>query len=143
VIFIDDSNGSGGVYPPTDVTIRVGQTVLVFPVNDPSGGQPFSVSFSDLGLYGDTLELTLADHSSSRWMMLSEVEFYGGLRLGDLNCDGTVDGFDIQPFVLALTDPAAYAAAYPQCSMMSGDVNGDGSVDGFDIQPFVELLTGG
>ena len=66
-------------------------------------------------------------------------ERYG---LGDLNCDGTVDGFDIQPFVLALTDPAAYQSAYPDCDWLLADINGDGSVDGFDIQPFVQLLTG-
>ena len=62
---------------------------------------------------------------------------------GDLNCDGLVDGFDIQPFVLALTDPGQYAGQYPDCNYLLGDINGDGSVDGFDIQPFVELLTGG
>jgi len=62
---------------------------------------------------------------------------------GDLNCDGVVDGFDIQPFVLALIDPAAYAAAYPSCYWMYADCNGDGAVDGFDVQPFVALLAGG
>jgi len=67
----------------------------------------------------------------------------GGTPRGDLNCDGTVDGFDIQPFVLALTDPDEYVNQYPNCDVMNADCNGDGSVDGFDIQPFVELLTGG
>jgi hypothetical protein len=60
---------------------------------------------------------------------------------GDLNCDGTVDFADINPFVLALTDPAAYAAAFPNCAIASGDINGDGSVDFGDINPFVALLT--
>jgi len=63
-------------------------------------------------------------------------------QLGDLNCDGSVDGFDIQPFVLALTNPDAYAAAYPTCDILNGDCNDDGAVDGFDIQCFVELITG-
>jgi len=62
--------------------------------------------------------------------------------LGDLNCDGAVDGFDIQPFVLALTDPAGYAAQYPDCNRLLADCNGDGVVDGYDIQPFVGLLVG-
>jgi len=62
---------------------------------------------------------------------------------GDLNCDGAADGFDIQPFVLALTDPDAYELAYPDCNIMNADCNGDGAVDGFDIQPFVAILTGG
>jgi hypothetical protein len=62
--------------------------------------------------------------------------------LGDMNCDGVVNGFDIDPFVQALTDPAAYAKAYPDCDRLLADINGDGNVDGFDIDPFVELLTG-
>jgi hypothetical protein len=63
--------------------------------------------------------------------------------LGDLNCDGSVNAFDIDPFVLALTDPAGYAAAWPDCDIMLADINGDGEVNAFDIDPFVELLTGG
>jgi len=64
-----------------------------------------------------------------------------GLR-GDLNCDCNVDGFDIQAFVLALTDAAAYYAAQPDCNRGLADVNSDGVIDGFDIAPFVQLLTG-
>ncbi|MBL8878096.1 MAG: hypothetical protein JNG88_03160 [Phycisphaerales bacterium] len=66
-----------------------------------------------------------------------------GNMLGDMNCDGTVNNFDIDAFVLALTDPAAYAATYPTCNIMNGDVNGDGLLNNFDIDPFVALLTGG
>ena len=42
-----------------------------------------------------------------------------------------------------LTDPAAYAAAWPDCDVMLADIDGDGDVDAFDIDPFVELLVGG
>ncbi len=63
------------------------------------------------------------------------------LVTGDLNCDGAVNAFDIDPFVLALTDPAAYAAAFATCGVMAADVNGDGVVNAFDIDPFVALLT--
>jgi YVTN family beta-propeller protein len=70
-----------------------------------------------------------------------DVVRFGGLP-GDLNCDGVVNGFDIDPFVLALADPAAYAAAYPDCDRLLADINGDGVVNGFDIDPFVLLLTG-
>jgi subtilisin family serine protease len=63
-------------------------------------------------------------------------------RRGDLNCDGAVNSFDIDPFVLALTDPAAYQAAYPNCNIMNADVNQDGVVNSFDIDPFVNALTG-
>jgi photosystem II stability/assembly factor-like uncharacterized protein len=61
---------------------------------------------------------------------------------GDLNCDGAVNGYDIDPFVLALTDPEAYAAQLPDCDYMLADVNGDGAVNGYDIDPFVGVLTG-
>jgi hypothetical protein len=60
---------------------------------------------------------------------------------GDMNCDGTVDNFDISPFVLALTNPTGYAEAYPDCNILNGDTNGDGEMNNFDIGPFVNLLT--
>ncbi|MEW6249134.1 MAG: M14 family zinc carboxypeptidase [Planctomycetota bacterium] len=59
---------------------------------------------------------------------------------GDLNCDGHINFDDINPFVLALSDPAGYAVAYPNCNIMNGDINGDGRVDFDDINPFVALL---
>ena len=61
--------------------------------------------------------------------------------LGDMNCDGAVNFGDINPFVLALTNPAGYAAAFPDCNIMNGDINQDGYVDFGDINPFVSLLT--
>jgi len=70
-------------------------------------------------------------------------------RPGDLNCDGEVNVFDIDPFVLALTSAfdeppfAGYLAAYPDCDPLLADVNGDGLVNVFDIDPFVMILTGG
>ncbi|MEW6249055.1 MAG: hypothetical protein AB1716_00275 [Planctomycetota bacterium] len=60
---------------------------------------------------------------------------------GDLNCDGAVNFDDINPFVLALSDPAGYAVAYPNCNILNGDCNGDGVVNFDDINPFVALLT--
>ncbi|MEW6198522.1 MAG: hypothetical protein AB1601_07670 [Planctomycetota bacterium] len=60
---------------------------------------------------------------------------------GDLNCDRAVDFGDINPFVLALTNPAAYAQAYPNCRLELADINGDGFVNFGDINPFVRLLT--
>jgi hypothetical protein len=60
--------------------------------------------------------------------------------IGDVNCDGQVNAFDIDPFVLALTDTAGYAAAYPDCDISTADINGDGEVDAFDIDPFVDCI---
>jgi len=64
-----------------------------------------------------------------------------GLMPGDMNCDGIVNAFDIDPFVLAITDADAYAAVHPDCNIYAGDVNEDGSINAFDIDPFVLLLT--
>lgn len=58
----------------------------------------------------------------------------------DTNCDGLINNFDIDPFVLAISDPAAYAAAYPDCPLSQADVNGDTLVNNFDIDPFVACL---
>ncbi len=65
------------------------------------------------------------------------------VKVGDLNCDGTVSFADINAFVLAVTDLPTWQATYPGCPVANGDINGDGSVDFGDINPFVTLLTGG
>ncbi len=71
------------------------------------------------------------------------LDYCGAPLPADLNCDGVVNVFDIDPFVLALVDPAGYAAAFPDCDILAADCNHDGVVNGFDIDPFVELLAGG
>jgi len=61
---------------------------------------------------------------------------------GDLNCDGVLNTGDIPAFVLALVDPAGYAAAYPGCDPLQGDFNDSGGLDGLDVQGFVNALLG-
>ena len=76
----------------------------------------------------------------------SVVLFYGQappLHFGDMNCDGAVDFADINPFVLALTDPQVYQQQFPDCDYMNADINQDLLIDFGDINPFVALLTGG
>lgn len=60
---------------------------------------------------------------------------------GDLNCDGLINAFDIDPFVMALTDPSGYIHAYPGCDILRADCNGDNTLSPFDIDPFIVLLT--
>lgn len=62
---------------------------------------------------------------------------------GDVNCDGTVNFGDINPFVLLLSNPAQWQQNYVECRMLNGDINSDGSVDFGDINPFVSCLTTG
>jgi hypothetical protein len=62
--------------------------------------------------------------------------------LGDANCDGVADFKDINPFVLALSDPAGYLQRFPYCRVLQCDCNTDGVVDFKDINPFVAILSG-
>jgi hypothetical protein len=62
---------------------------------------------------------------------------------GDMNCDGSVDFNDIDPFVTALISRDEYMERYPGCDWLNGDINEDGSVDFADIDGFVECLVNG
>lgn len=59
---------------------------------------------------------------------------------GDSNCDGFINFFDIDPFVLAVFDADGYAAAFPECPRLSADLNVDFRVNFFDIDAFVDCL---
>ncbi|MBL8881022.1 MAG: hypothetical protein JNG88_18050 [Phycisphaerales bacterium] len=64
-----------------------------------------------------------------------------GFPRGDANCDGLVNNFDIDAFVLALSNVDQYAATYAACNWLCNlDINRDGAVNNFDIDPFVMLL---
>jgi hypothetical protein len=54
---------------------------------------------------------------------------------GDVNCDGVVNFFDIDPFVTVLG-----GGTIPGCPPEAADVDGDGDVDFFDIDPFIGRL---
>jgi hypothetical protein len=90
----------------------------------PVPGGTFEVEFSALGL------------------LLKNFTSTASFILGDMNNDNAVNNQDIAPFVLLLTNPDGYAAAYPNCDPLAGDVNGDGVINNQDIAPFVALLTG-
>ncbi len=59
---------------------------------------------------------------------------------GDVNCDFSIDFFDIDPFLTALFMPETYPTLYPDCNIMRADANADGGVDFFDIDAFVALI---
>lgn len=63
--------------------------------------------------------------------------------LGDLNCDGRLDYFDIDPLVTSLVNLDAYLAIYPGCDPTVADIDLDGAVTLFDIEPFLDLLFAG
>ena len=101
-----------------------------------------------IGYTGDFLiSADIVVHSQLRQLQVDTINVAEAFPItpirGDLNCDGALDAFDIDPFVVALTDPDAYAAAYPDCDIIFADCNMDGQVDAFDIDSFVALLMGG
>lgn len=64
-----------------------------------------------------------------------------GVRLADMNCDGSVGAAEIDAFSLALSDLETDAATYPGChGDWAGDVNQDGAFDGGDIDAFFACL---
>lgn len=92
--------------------------------------------------YGMTMRV-LASGDSDGWLAVPGDDWTSvpvTPVLGDMNCDGTVSFADINPFVLALTNPAAYQAAFPACSLLNADINGDGTLDFGDINPYVALF---
>lgn len=60
----------------------------------------------------------------------------------DMNCDGVINGKDVQPFVDAMLDESLFETRYPNCDILSGDLTGDGQVTQQDISPFLEHLLG-
>ncbi|MBK8914899.1 MAG: immunoglobulin domain-containing protein [Phycisphaerales bacterium] len=63
--------------------------------------------------------------------------------VGDANCDGVLNNFDIDPFVLAiLAGQGPWEALYDCNFLCACDADGDGVVNNFDIDPFVQALLG-
>ncbi len=63
--------------------------------------------------------------------------------VGDLNCDGSIDFGDINPFVLYLSNFSAWQAEFPGCTALNGDIDCDGTygqASFVDINPFVALM---
>jgi hypothetical protein len=59
---------------------------------------------------------------------------------GNSNCDAEINGYDIDPFVIALTRPSDWDDMYSCDFYCANDCNGDGAVNGYDIDPFVRIL---
>ena len=128
---------SGGS-PLYDATVCLWKDGDIYEVDktDATGQVTFTVSPATTGTMYVTSRLNnyLPDESSAQ---VVEAPDYA---IGDLNCDGSINNFDIDPFVLAIMDSGQYAAAYPDCDYMLADVNEDDTVNNFDIDPFVDLI---
>ncbi|MBL8880557.1 MAG: immunoglobulin domain-containing protein [Phycisphaerales bacterium] len=97
------------------------------------------VATADAGNY----DVVVSNACGSATSSAAALSVWDSCLTGDVNCDGAVDNFDIDPFVFALINPEQYVIAFPNCPLSNADANLDGSVDNFDIDSFVALLTGG
>ena len=109
-----------------------------------TNGHTIEMDTSTIGVKNGVLTISSnAPDEPARQVTLTG-EVVAAYAPGDLNCDGAVNNFDIDPFVLVITSTppgyAQYYAMYPECDHMLGDCNGDGSVNNFDIDAFVGLL---
>ncbi|MBP7744852.1 MAG: hypothetical protein KA383_01885 [Phycisphaerae bacterium] len=167
--YIGEPLAGEGPYQMADVTARGGAgTAIVFTHET---GEPDDVLIRYRrnyapGLWHDAIRVNNNDVSTGTWTALSWtprdtannselsyglIYFYGTTpyynrfqrRIGDLNCDEAVNFGDINPFVLALSNPGAYDAVYPDCDPLAGDCNGDLTLGFGDINPFVTLLSSG
>lgn len=100
--------------------------------NSPSGpAYPFYGLIDELRIYNRALDAgEIGQLAAARAPTIT----------GDSNCDGRVDNFDIDAFVMSIVDARTFAAFYSNCPALNGDVNHDGRTDNFDISPFVDCL---
>jgi len=106
------------------------------------GSPPLTASIgieNSTGLFGTSIDpVTIGVGNTCRRLVRSTCA-----SLGDMNCDGLFNAADVEPFALALTDPAAHQQQFPGCDPLHGDINQDLSLDGRDINPFVNCLING
>lgn len=115
---------------------------------DGSDGNPriyqTTIDLKALGLNAKPIErLTFGLASGSSSGRSTAVFAISGAKTSlaiDLNCDNDTTIDDVMPFVLALIDPDAYEASYPNCDEQRADVNGDGINNSADIQAFLDAL---
>ncbi len=63
--------------------------------------------------------------------------------IGDMDSSGKIDSDDINPFILAMTDPNAYFAQYGLNPDFVGDCDDSGKLDTDDIDDFIAKLLAG
>ena len=86
------------------------------------------------GNFTGVLNFDLNDFQGEQWFL------FGTCDPCDMNCDGDIDAFDIEPFLDLLfggEDPCCGVRGEPP---FTGDADGDGDIDAFDIEPFLNCL---
>lgn len=83
------------------------------------------------------LDLVLTDEIADLVTLRQNI---GPAILGEMNCDGKIDGKDIPGFIEALLSPAGYLSDNPHCLILNGDFSNNASVGAEDIGGMVEAL---
>lgn len=89
-----------------------------------------------------TLRAVGSETSTLDWWKIESITVNVDDLPGDFNGDGQVTTADVNPFVLALTDRAAFETARPDIDVLAaGDLDSSGSFDLGDVQLFLALIT--
>ena len=131
-------NGLKQAAAPQDITLAPGGTQFVT--------RTMTLDPESAGRLSDVRFVAWAQLPSTAWP--AQV-FQAAIRawpfeppLGDMDGDFLINMADVDDFVLALVDPAAYEAQHPDLDPMEqGDIDQDGLLNGLDIGPFILLLT--
>ncbi len=101
----------------------------------------------DLDGNGNSIQIRMTCFVDFEAMAFDNIEIFtesAGFLPGDANGDGNVDFGDIDPFLLALFDPAAYALMYPDIDPnVVLDFDGDNNLSFGDIDGFIAAIFGG
>ena len=110
--------------------------------------QPITLNVvaDQLGSYSATFDFNLSDQNvpgatTETITLTATVNVVGGLLLGDMDGDGSVNNQDIFAFALALFNRAAYSMMYPAINPDEvGDFTGEGVMNNLDIAGFAVAL---
>jgi len=116
----------GGVFR----TVQVMTTVF-------GGGSYYAACYSPARQFAFQINFT----DATTGLFITNVP--GPTSPADMNCDGAINGDDIQPFVLAMLNSAGYPAAYPSCNILNGDINHSGTTDGADAGELANCVLNG
>lgn len=141
-----DTNNAPDVFAfkrATQEMIRVstdaaGNQSFGFAVNAAVSGDGNVVVFES-----DGMDLVSGDANNRADIFAAQLTTAAAFLPSDFNGDGLINTEDINPFILALTDPAGYAATFPLVDLLQVDPNGDGLINTEDINYFIFHLTGG
>ena len=104
-------------------------------LTDALAADPNNQIGSDIAGHFDSLRNWIVNRIADLELEIENFETCGGqCEPCDMNCDGDINAFDIEPFLDLL-----FGGGTP-CAPCTGDVNGDGNVDAFDIEPFLNCL---